>query len=135
MASFASRTEFTRYFWAGSLAFAVDFSIFYLFTESVGLNYLWANLIGVCFGIVLNYLLCVSWVFVERRYSQVAFEFPLFVLLSVVGLAMNEFCLWIAVAFANVHHLVAKILVTFGIFIVNFYMKKIILFRRRINPS
>jgi putative flippase GtrA len=126
----ASRTEFARYFWAGSLTFLTDFLVFLLLTEGAGINYLWSNLVAVSVGMVMSYLLCVKWVFVERRYSQVAFEFSLFVLTSLVCLFLNEALLWILVELCDTHHLVAKVMVTAAIFVVNFSIKKIVLFRR-----
>jgi len=126
----ASRTEFARYFWAGSLTFLTDFLVFLLLTEGAGINYLWSNLVAVSVGMVMSYLLCVKWVFVERRYSQVAFEFSLFVLTSTGCLFLNEALLWVLVASCDIHPLVAKVIVTAAIFVVNFGIKKIILFRR-----
>jgi putative flippase GtrA len=125
----ASRTEFTRYFWAGSLTFLVDFTILLLLTEFAGIDYLWSNLAGVCVGIVVSYLLCIKWVFVDRLYNQVVFEFPLFALTCVVGILINEFFLWVFVEFGGIHYLVSKVIVTAMVFAVNFFIKKILLFR------
>lgn len=126
----ASRTEFTRYFWAGSLTFLVDFTLLLLLTEFAGINYLWSNLAAVSVGIVMSYVLCVKWVFLDRRYNRVVFEFPLFVLTCFVGILLNELLLWLLVEFAGSHYLVAKVIVTFVIFVINFCLKKLILFRR-----
>jgi putative flippase GtrA len=126
----ASRTEFTRYFWAGSLTFLVDFLILLLLTEVGGINYLWANLAAVSVGIVMSYLLSVKWIFLDRRYNRVVFELPIFVLICAVGILLNETLLWASVEFGNIHYLVAKIGVTLAIFAINFFVKKIVLFRR-----
>jgi putative flippase GtrA len=126
----ASKTEFARYFWAGSLVFLTDFLVFLVLTNGVGINYLWSNLVAVSIGMVMSYLLCIRWVFRERRYSMVAFEFSLFVLTSVICLSLNEAFLWILVAWFSTHPLVAKVLVTLAIFVINFSIKKIVLFRR-----
>jgi len=126
----SSRTEFARFFWAGSLTFLVDFLILFTLTEAAGVNYLWSNFASVTVGIVMSYLLCIKWVFKDRRYNQVVLEFPVFVLLSVIGLALNEILLWSLVEFAAVHYLVAKVVVTLAVFVINFGLKKMILFRR-----
>ena len=125
----ASRTEFTRYFWAGCLAFSVDFAVLLFLTEVVEINYLWSNLAAVSVGIVISYLLCVNWVFDNRRYNQVVFELPIFVLISIVGVLLNESLLWASVEFGEIHYLAAKIIVTLAVFVVNFCLKKVILFR------
>lgn len=126
----ARNTEFARYFWAGCLTFLTDFLVFLVLIDGFGLNYLWSNLVAVTVGMVMSYLLCVKWVFRERRYNQVAFEFSLFVLTSVICLLLNEAFLWILVEWCSIHPLFAKILVTAIIFVVNFGIKKIVLFRR-----
>lgn len=125
----ASQTEFRRFFWAGSFSFAVDFSLLLVLTEFARVNYLWSNLAAVTAGLIINYLLCVKWVFVNRRYSRVEVEFPIFVMLSIIGLTLNELLLWVSVEFAGLHYLFAKIIVTLAIFVVNFFLKKVVLFR------
>lgn len=125
----ASRTEFARYFWAGSLTFAVDFLVLLTLTEFAGLNYLWSNLVGVTIGIVMSYLLCVGWVFRERRFSQLTVEFPLFVLTCLAGILLNEGLLWAFVEFGAIHYLAAKVIVTLVVFVFNFLLKKFTLFR------
>lgn len=123
-------TEFARYFWAGSLAFVTDFAVIVLLTEGVGINYLWSNLAAVSVGMVISYLLCIKWVFVERRYTRVAWEFSLFALTGGLCLVLNEALLWALVEFGQVHYLAAKIVVTLAVFAINFCLKKVLLFSR-----
>lgn len=125
----ASRTEFSRYFWAGSLTFLVDFSILLVLTEFVGINYLWSNLAAITVGIIMSYLLSIMWIFQNRLYSQVTFEFPIFVLTCLVGIFLNEGLLWALVEFMEIHYLLSKVIVTAFIFVFNFFLKKLILFR------
>ena len=82
----ASNTEFSRYFFAGSLTFLADFLVFVFLTEILGINYLWANIAAVTVGMLLSYVLCVRWVFNNRYYNKVVFEFPLFVMTCIVGI-------------------------------------------------
>ena len=126
---YASRTELSRYFWAGSLTFLVDFLILLVLTEWAGINYLWSNLVGVCVGIVMSYLLCIKWVFLARRYNRMVYEFPLFVVTCFFGILLNESLLWGTVTFGGIHYLLAKVIVTAAVFIVNFMLRKIFLFR------
>jgi putative flippase GtrA len=126
----AKESEFARYFLAGSLTFLIDFLILLVLTEVGGINYLWSNLAAVSVGIVVSYLLCVKWVFFDRRYNRVVFELPIFVLICVAGVILNESLLWAFVEFGNIHYLVAKIIVTAAVFVINFCVKKSVLFRR-----
>jgi putative flippase GtrA len=126
---YPNKTEFARYFWAGGLATLADFSILLLLTEVFGINYLWSNLVAVSVGLVISYVLCVKWVFLDRRYNRVVLEFPLFVLTCIIGILLNELLLWTFVEFAKMDYLLAKVIVTGVVFVVNFGVKKIILFR------
>lgn len=121
--------EFSRYFVAGSLAFGSDFLVLVALTELGGVNYLVSNLFGFCCGLLVSYLLCIRWVFARRRLTVPAQEFAVFVLLALVGLALNEGVLWAAVELAGQHYALAKVMATVAVFVVNFLMKKIVLFR------
>ena len=128
---YAGKTEFSRYLCAGTLTFLIDFIIYFVLTELFDISYLFANLVGVCAGILTSYFLCVKWVFYHRRYQKVLLEFPLFTLTCMVGVTLNELTLWIVVEFMSIHHLVAKVIVTAIIFVFNFFFKKLLLFRTR----
>ena len=125
-----NRTEFTRYLLAGSLTFLMDLMTLVLLTEFTGLNYLWSNLVGVFVGIVVSYLLCIKWVFLDLRYNQVVLELPLFIITCLVGVLLNELMLWMLVEFGDVYYLTSKIIVTAVIFVFNFLLKKTLLFRK-----
>ena len=126
---YSNKTEFTRYFWAGGLATLADFAVLLLLTEVFDINYLWSNLIAVSVGLVMSYVLCVRWVFLDRRYNRVVLEFPLFVLTCIIGLLLNELLLWIFVEFGGIDYVLAKVIVTGVVFFVNFGVKKVVLFR------
>ncbi len=130
MIQYPNSTEFVRYFWAGGLATLADFAVLLLLTEFFGINYLWSNLIAVSVGLVTSYVLCVRWVFLDRRYNRVVLEFPLFVLTCIIGLLLNELLLWVFVEFGGTDYLLAKVIVTGVLFVVNFAVKKVVLFRR-----
>ena len=133
IAKYANQTEFSRYFCAGSLTFLTDFTILLLLTEIAGVNYLWSNLVAVSVGLLMSYVLCVKWVFLDRRYNRVVFEFPLFVLTCMVGIVLNEFLLWCFVEYAAFHYLLAKVIVTVIVFVFNFYIKKMTLFKKSVS--
>lgn len=121
--------EFTRYFWAGMLAFGCDFLVLVALTEVGGVNYLASNIIGFAAGLLTSYLLCIRWVFDRRRFQAVSGEFAVFSLLAVAGLGINEAVIWSMVEMAGLHYTLAKILATGFVFVFNFSLKKIVLFR------
>lgn len=121
--------EFLRYFVAGSLAFGSDFLVLVALTEMGGVNYLVSNLFGFCSGLAVSYLLCIRWVFARRRLAVPAQEFAVFTALALLGLGLNEVVLWATVEMAGQHYAIAKVVATGAVFLVNFLMKKFILFR------
>lgn len=121
--------EFVRYFWAGMLAFGCDFLVLVAVTEVGGVNYLASNIFGFAAGLLTSYLLCIRWVFDRRRFQAASREFAVFSLVAVVGLGMNEAVMWSMVEMAGLHYTLAKILATGFVFVFNFSLKKIVLFR------
>ena len=54
-------------------------------------------------------------------------EFVLFVLLSIGGLCLNQFILWIGVRFTSVYYLIVKLLAMIIVPVYNFVTRKIFL--------
>lgn len=123
-----NRIEFFRYFMAGGLSFAADMVVLMFLAEALGFHYLAANAVSVMVGITVNYLMCIKWVFTIRRISNATLETSAFVLICLVGLTLNELLLWLIVAGLSLHYLVAKVIVTGMVFIINYAMKKVALF-------
>ena len=121
--------EFVRYFWAGCLVFGLDLAVLVALTELAGLHYLVANLFGFAVGLAAGYLLCTRWVFARRRLALAHREFAVFVGLTLIGLALNEGLIWAGVEFAGLHYTLAKVVATGAGFVVNFALKKAVLFR------
>jgi putative flippase GtrA len=128
LSSRANLQEFWRYFCAGCLTFFADLAVLAALAEGFGVHYLVANAASVIVGISIGYWLCIKWVFTYRKFSRVAVEIPMFIVLSLVGLVINEALLWLCVAGFSLHYLLAKILVTAVVFILNYVMKKTALF-------
>ena len=121
--------EFTRYFVAGCLAFGSDFLVLVALTEWGGVNYLLSNVFGFGVGLVISYLLCIRWVFAVRRLKVPTREFGIFALLALVGLGLNEAVMFLVVEGGEVHYTLAKVAATGVVFVANFVMKKLVLFR------
>ena len=123
--------EFFKYLLVGSVAFSVDFSVLYLFTEWVGLHYLISAALGFSSGLVTNYLFSINWVFKYRRMKNIIIEFSIFSLVGIIGLIWNEFFMWFFTYIFSGRYLLAKIPTTVLVFIWNFSARKFLLFRRK----
>jgi len=121
--------EFVRYFWAGCLVFGLDLLVLVGLTELADLHYLVANLFSFGVGLTAGYLLSIRWIFTHRRVARVHHEFTIFFVLTLVGLGLNEGLIWTGVEYVGLHYTFAKVVATGAGFVVNFGLKKAVLFR------
>lgn len=130
-ASGGSRTarELLKTVAASQAAFWLDFGILALLTEAAGLHYLASAAFSFLAGTTLSYVLAIVWVFDTRRFSSKTAEYALFVLVGVVGLALNEALLWLFTEALGLHYLVSKAAAATLIFGWNFGARKLLLFR------
>lgn len=80
-------------------------------------------------GSVVSYALNVMWVFSERTLKSKRLEFVIFVLISVVGIILNHYCILIFTEKVHLHYLASKLVSSVVISAVNFFARKFILFR------
>ena len=124
--------QFLRYFVTGGLAFIVDFGVFALALYYFDIHYLVANLIGLMAGNVVNYLLTVGWVFsTEKRKMEkhVVLEVVVFVTISLVGMGLNEFLMYVFVGLLAIQEMVSKVGAAIIVLVYNFLARKFILFK------
>lgn len=87
-------TKFIKFGIVGASGMVVHFSVLYLFKEIVGLNPFVANTIGFVTAATTNYILNRIWTFRSQE-KQVAVEYLKFILVSVIGLGVNNGTMWI----------------------------------------
>ena len=127
--------QFLRYFVTGGLAFVVDFGAFALALYCFEIHYLLANLIGLMFGNVVNYLLSLGWVFsAEKRKMEKhrIIEIIVFVAISLVGMGLNEFLMYIFVGILALQEMFSKVVAAIVVLLYNFLARKFILFKKKV---
>jgi putative flippase GtrA len=107
----STRTQFARYVIVGGLAFLVDYGCTALFLTWLPL--LIANTLGFLIANIFNFLAAHRWVF-GRSFAEakIATTYAGVVVVSIVGLAINDAVVWIAIEIAHSSLLVAKIIAT-----------------------
>jgi putative flippase GtrA len=120
--------EFLRYFAASAVALGVDAGLFAL-AMRLGLGYPLAAALGFSTGVAVAYLISVYWVFEARSVHSRALEFALFVGVGALGLGLTELILWIGIGMLGLAPMVAKLVAAGGVFLFNFGVRKILLFR------
>jgi len=110
----------------------VDFGAFALALYYFEIHYLIANLIGLAVGNVVNYLLTVGWVFsTEKRTMRdhVFLEVLVFVLISLLGMGLNEFLMYVFVGRFALQEMLSKVVAAIIVLLWNFFARKFILFK------
>lgn len=119
-----------RYSFVGGVAFAVDYGTLFLLTEYAGFPYLVSAAIAFIAGLVVNYLLSISWVFNQNRSENPTKEFLFFAAIGVVGLLLNELIMYIGTDLFHLHYMFSKIISTVIVFFWNFFARKVLLFNK-----
>lgn len=115
--------EIIRFCFVGGVSFLMDYSILFALTEFAGVYYLYSSAISFSVSVVFNYWLCVVYVFKGAK-KQSARQATIFIGSSIVGLGLNQLCMWFFVAVAGLHYMLAKIGATAIVTIWNYVMKR-----------
>ena len=78
----------------GFLAFGIDYGVLMLLSQVVGLDPVLSAGISFCVSLVFNYLASMRFVFKHRDDMSRSREFVIFLVLSAIGLGINELIMW-----------------------------------------
>ena len=118
-----------RYAAVGGTATLVDFSIFAVFAKFLGFNYFWVGAAGFILGTMLNYLLCVRFVFESGARFTASKELTWVFLVSLVGLSAHQALLYIGIGLLGWDMLLTKVLATGAVFLWNFGSRSWFIFK------
>ncbi len=119
--------QFMKFGVVGVIAFCIDYGILALLTEVFGVNYLVSATISFTVSVVFNYVASMRYVFTHKEGMSKRREFIIFVVLSVIGLGINNLCMWAGVELFGIHYLITKIGATAIVMVWNFVTRKIFL--------
>lgn len=111
----------------GVIAFAIDYGLLYALTEFVGINYLVSSAISFCVSVVVNYLISVNWVFDVAGERSKGKDLAVFVILSAIGLGINQLVMWVTVEKFALWYMIGKLIATFIVMIWNYITRKLFL--------
>ena len=108
----------------GVIAFIIDYLLLFVLTEFLNVYYLISAVISFSVSVIFNYILSVKWVF-DVKQKQGPKEVFVFIALSVVGLGINQLCMWLGVDIFDIHYMIVKLGATFLVMVYNFISRKI----------
>lgn len=111
----------------GVLAFTIDYGIMILLTEVFNINYLISSGISFTISVIFNYICSMKYVFVGRDDISKEKEFIIFIILSVIGLGINQLVMWLMVDKLGMFYAIVKLFATAVVMVWNFVTRKIFL--------
>lgn len=108
----------------GGLAFIIDYALLFILTKIIKMYYLDASIISFVISLIFNYIASIKFVFDVKK-KQTIKEIFIFVLLSVIGLGINQVILYITVDLILIDVMIGKIFATAIVMIWNFITRKI----------
>ena len=123
----------------GFLCFFIDYAIMVGLTELVGIPSLISSGCSYTISTIVNYILSVTIVFDADKGANKAVQFIVFVILSLIGLGINQLCMWGGTAwleslleqsqtlasYSKYAYMVVKIFATAIVMVYNFITRKI----------
>ena len=116
--------QFLKFGVVGAIATAIDFGVMVALTECAGWDPVLSAGASFVVSLVFNYVASMRFVFERRNDLSRAQEFALFVVLSLVGLAINEVLMWIGVNVLSASYVVVKVGATCVVMLWNFASRK-----------
>ena len=86
--------QFLKFGVVGVIATIIDFGVLVFLHDCFGIDPIIAAAISFIVSLIFNYLASMRFVFTHREDLSKAREFAIFLVLSIVGFALNEFVMW-----------------------------------------
>lgn len=119
--------QFAKFGVVGVIAFVIDYGLMVLLTELFNVNYLISATISFTVSVIFNYVASMRYVFAHKEGLSRRREFIIFVVLSVIGLLINDALMWVGVDLFGISYLLVKIFATAVVMVWNFVTRKIFL--------
>lgn len=119
--------QFVKFAGVGILSFLIDYSLLIVFTEIFEFHYLASTTMSYTASIIFNYLVSMRFVFTHRTDISRSREFIIFVVLSAIGLILNNIGMAIGVGLIHIDYRLTKLLATMCVTIFNFVTRRMFL--------
>ena len=111
----------------GVIAFVIDFGVMVFLTEVFGIDPVISATVSFIISVIFNYAASMRYVFSHREGMSRTREFVIFVVLSAIGLGINDLLIWAGTVLAPFDYRLVKIFATAVVMVWNFVTRKIFL--------
>ncbi len=119
--------QFMKFGVVGTIAFLIDYGVLMLLNQGLGMDATVAAFISYIVSVIFNYVASMRYVFTRRDDISRRREFTIFVVLSLIGLVINEIIMYFGVlALGNSALMVTfvKLVATAIVMVWNFFSRK-----------
>jgi len=117
-----------KFGFVGGLCFIIEYVILILLTDKFGVHVLISNVIAFSVSVTVNYILSMKFVFESDDKADKKKEFVKFIVLSIIGLGINQLVMWIGNITVGVKwYKITKIAATAVVMVYNFITRKLLM--------
>lgn len=110
--------------------------ILFIVLNWFGVYYLAANIIANSIAVIHSYLWNSIWVFKYKGDKKAKVKASIkFIVLNVVGIGMNALIMYVAVDFFNINKLIAMVLATGFVMVLNYVVNRLWVFKEEIEEK
>lgn len=123
--------QVSKYLVSGATVNIFELTLLYVFTEYLGIWYLFSSVLAFLFAFCLSFSLQKFWTFKDKEKESVHKQMSLYFLLALANLGFNVIALYLLVQVAGLWYMFAQVLVSGAIAIWSFVMYKFVIFHKR----
>ena len=122
-------TQLIKFGIVGVIAMVIDIGVLMLLKEVIHLDVLLSSALSFSVSVVANYYLSMRFVFKGKDTNKTK-EFVVFVILSIGGLLLNQFIMWLGTEVMSIYYMWVKLSAVIFVPIYNFVTRKIFIEKR-----
>ncbi|MDP2947118.1 MAG: glycosyltransferase [Nanoarchaeota archaeon] len=121
---------FLRYFICGITATAVNLFSLYIFTDKVGIWYLYSSVLAFFASLIISFVLQKFVVFKDKKTTKIHHQFSKFFVIAILGVITNTFLIFVCVEYFGIWYILSQMIAGFFVMIQNFILYKFFIFNK-----
>ncbi len=127
---FFNSIMFVRYFISGITSAGFNIGLLYVFTDIVGIWYLYSSIIAFVLALFLSFGLQKFVVFKDSNVKNIHKQFSKFFIVAVLSVITNTVLIFICTDYLGIWYILSQIIAGFFVMIQNFILYKIFIFKK-----
>lgn len=115
--------EIIKFLINGGVCFIIEYILMVLFTDKLNIYYLLSSTIAFILATVVNYIICVCWVFNINKDVNKKQQIMFFAT-SLIALGLNQLLMFLGVTYMKIGYKIMKIISTGIVTVFNYFLKK-----------